>query len=497
MSLGRSHKFGKIFFSLVLSALLSGFMGIAFAANASDRAASGNRGKTLDRLFQLSGIDQAVHQLDDQLFGHQAGDSQLPADQIVMLKNAMQRVSEPDEWLQAIRNRMLKTYEPRSVKALLNWYESPLGKKIVRAELKDMVDGKTQEKKAFIEQLQYVPPREDRLELLERLESSTEVANHAVDFAMMFIKVLIPFNDKFKGKSFRTVKNDIRDELIDPAREHLLRSFLFMYRDLSNEELSQYVNFVTSRPGKWFFRSYLRGSKDTLEKTTARLDRLFEEISRDMESGDGESPLLKELAPPGLRYIFAKKRDPFVPLVDAKKGLLQTAKNDEPQMEFRKFADELNSLPPIPLEVYKTIKTANPKLYSQLEYYGGLFRQESKVASMEEDAYLETVSKYKNLLQKAKDGQFDVILTPAQTSYESIKLVGVIWKNKKITALIETDDKKGHSIREGDLLGPNFGLVESIQQNEISVLEQSRDYQGNILSQKKEIEFIQESPEEG
>jgi Pilus assembly protein, PilP len=497
MRLGLSGKFGKIFFSIVLATFISGFIGVAFAANASKKVVSGGRGKTLERLFHLAGIDQTAQRLDAQLFGHRIGQSDLPSEQVSMLKNVMHRVHEPDEWLKSVRQRILKTYEPHSMKALLNWYGSPLGKKIVRAEMKDLAQGMTKEKENFIEQLKYTPPREDRLELVERLEKTMGVTDHTVDFLMMFVKVLIPFNDKFEGKSLRTVKGGIREDLYDPMRESLLQSFLFKFRHISNAELSRYVNFATSRAGRWFFRAYFLGSRDALEKTSVKLERLLDRMAQEMDSGDGESQLLKELAPPGQRYIFTRKRDPFVPLVDPEEGLIQLADKDESKMEFRKFSDELKNLPPVPLEVYRTIKTADPKLYSQLEYYGGLFKQETKIASMEEDVYFDTVNKYKNLLQKANDARPGLILTPVQTSYESLKLVGVIWKNKKITALIETGDKKGHSINEGDLLGPNFGLVESIQQNEISILEQSRDYQGNILSQKKEIEFIQESPEEG
>jgi Tfp pilus assembly protein PilP len=497
MRSGLRREFAKIIFSVLLATLVSGVMGTAMAFAAPEKVASGDRRKALAKLFHLSGIEQTAQKLDAQLFGHRIGQSDLPTEQIAMLKNVMNRVHEPDEWLQSVRSRMLKTYEPRSMKALLNWYGSPLGKKIVRAEMKDLVEGMTQEKEEFIEQLKYVPPREGRLEKAEQLEKVVGMTDHTVGLLMMFVKALIPFNEQFQGKSIRTVKNNIRQDLYDPMRESILQSFLFKFRHLSDAEFARYVNFVTSRPGRWFFRSYYRGSRDALEKTSAKLERLLDRVSQEMDSEGGESQLLKELVPPGQRYIFARRRDPFVPLVDPLKGLILAAQNDESNMEFRSFADELKKLPPIPLEVYRSIRTANPKLYSQLEYYGGLFKQETKIASMNEDAYFETVNKYKDLLQKAGEGRSDAILTPVQADYESLKLVGVIWKNKKITALIETGDNKGHTINEGDLLGPNFGLVESIQKNEITILERSRDYQGNILSQKREIEFIQESPEEG
>ena len=116
---------------------------------------------------------------------------------------------------------------------------------------------------------------------------------------------------------------------------------------------------------------------------------------------------------------------------------------------------------------------------------------------MGEEDYVDTVNKYKTLIQKANETKPSMILTPIQTDYESLKLVGVIWKNKETIALIETGDNKGHSVKEGDLMGPNFGVVETINNDKMLILEQTRDYMGNILSNKKQLEFINEAPDEG
>ena len=499
MILGFNRDSAKIVFPLVLAAFLCGVMGntFAWAAPKKGKAVHKERVENLNRFFQLAGVDQTAYKIDAQLFDHRFNQSELPVEQITMLKNILQRVYQPEEWLEAIRHRMLRDYSPQYMNALQKWYRSPLGKKIVQAELDDLTQGMTQKKAGFIDDLQIYPPRENRLQMVEKLEQTVGMTDYTMDTLMMLFRTLYPFNDQFKGKSPRTVSREIRDDLYDPLREQILQSFLYKFRHLSDPEFSQYIKFATSNAGKWFFRSYLRGSRDSLEKTTVKLERLLTRVAQEMDSGRGESNLLKEIAPPGQRYVFARMRDPFIPLVDPNLGIVQAVEKDETQMEFRQFSDELKSLPPIPLEVYKNLKRANPKLYSQLEYYGGLFKQEAKVAAMDEGDFLETVNKYKDLLQKANDAKPDMILTPLQTAYESLRLVGVIWKNKVITALIETGDNKGHSVNEGDMLGPNFGVVEAIHQNEISILEQSRDYLGNILSKKKEIDFIQESPEEG
>lgn len=499
MILGKNRNSARTVFYLALALFLAGVLvnSFAIAAPQNGKAAGKDRTEDIDRLFRLAGVERTADQIDSQLFSYRLGQSELPVEQLDILKNILRRVYDRDEWLGSIRRRMLRGYRSQYMSALLKWYGSPLGKKIVQAETDDLTNGLTREKEDFIANLKLYPPVENRLEMAERLERTVGMTDYTMNAVITLSGTLFPFNDRFKGRSASAIGESIRDDLYDPLREQILQSFLFKFSHLSDAEFSRYINFASSNAGKWFFSSYFRGSRDSLEKMTVKLERFLARIAQEMNTGRGKSDLLKEIVPPGQRYVFARTRDPFVPLVDSAGEIVRTSEKDEAQVEFRQFSDELKSLPLIPLEVYKNIRRADPKLYSQLEYYGGLFKQEVKVAAMAEEDFLETINQYKDLLQKANDAKPDIILTPVQTAYESLRLVGVIWKNEVVTALIETGDKKGYPVNEGDILGPNFGVVEAIHQNEISILEQSRDYLGNILSKKKDIEFIQESPGEG
>jgi len=499
MKLGSTRKSPKFVTILAIAFYMVTLMGGVSVSTAIEmgKAGSKNRKEMLDKFLQLTGIEKTAYEMDSRLFGSRLGQSQFPPGQMVMLKNMMNRVYEPEEWLQSIRRRMLVNYQPQYLRALFKWYQSPLGKKIVQAEMKDLSEGMTDEKKGFLNQLKYYPPKENRLAMAERLETTVGMTDYTMDTFMMFAEVLFPFNDRWKGQPVRKVGRNIRDDLFDSAREYFLQSFLYKFRYLSDKELSKYVAFATSTSGKWFYRAYFRGSRDALEHTSVEIQRLMDLIQGEMAAKNGKSDLLKEIAPPGQRYALVRKRDPFIPLVDPREGLIQQDEHDELEVEFRKFADELKNLPQIPMEVYRNIKNTDPRLYADLEHYGGLFSQETKIASMAERNYFDTVNKYKTLIQKANDTKPSLILTPIQTDYEGLKLVGVIWKNNETIALIETGDRKGHSVKEGDLLGPNFGVVETINKDQMLILEQSRDYLGNVLSKKKQLKFINEAPEEG
>jgi hypothetical protein len=498
MTLGSNHSSPKIVTTLAQVFFIIALLAITSIATAVENGKPGpkNRKAMLNNFFKSSGVEQIAYRMDHHVFDGPLAQSQFPSGQITMIKNMMGRVYEPEEWLRSIRNRMLVDYQPRRMKQLVKWYQSSLGKKVVQVETMGMDGGMEDEKKQYLSQLEYYPPKESRLEIAERLETTLGMTDYTLDTFLVLTKVLFPYNNQWGGTSARKVSQNIKENNFESAREYFLKSFLFKFRNFSDKELAQYATFATSPAGKWFYRSYFRGSRDYLEKTSVELKHLLDLIQQEMSSG-GESTLLKEIAPPGQRFLFVRMRDPFVPLVDPQLGLIQPVDEDESELEFRKFSDELKSLPQIPMEVFRNIKSTDPRLYADLEHFGGLFSQETKIASMGEDDYLNTVKKYKTLINKANDSKPGMIITPIQTEYESIKLVGVIWKNNETIALVETDGNKGHSVKEGDLLGPNFGVVEKINNNQLLILEQSRDYLGNILSNKKQLEIINEAPEEG
>ncbi len=63
-------------------------------------------------------------------------------------------------------------------------------------------------------------------------------------------------------------------------------------------------------------------------------------------------------------------------------------------------------------------------------------------------------------------------------------------------ALIETPDTKGHSVRVGTFVGPEYGVVQSIDEERIVVLEKFRKYDGQVISVTQYIEFPKSDTEE-
>ncbi len=67
-----------------------------------------------------------------------------------------------------------------------------------------------------------------------------------------------------------------------------------------------------------------------------------------------------------------------------------------------------------------------------------------------------------------------------------LNLIGVLWGNYGYTAMVQTPDGKGYSIRRGTRIGPNNGVVSSITERGIIVQERFTDVYGN----KQEREYV-------
>ena len=158
----------------------------------------------------------------------------------------------------------------------------------------------------------------------------------------------------------------------------------------------------------------------------------------------------------------------------------------------KRFGSELSVLKPIPFELYRKIQEGDPLLHANLEHYSKLFKDKSQLEAMGKKSYISLVKFYKQLIDRANNQSIETQRSPLQVELASMRFVGVLWSETEPVALIETDDARGHTVRPGYIVGPNFGVVESIKPEKITIMERSRDYLGNIKSNTQEMELYQQ-----
>lgn len=474
---------------IFLCALASfSFSGQAFAKMGAMPAGAKLQNKTLEKLFWISGLNNRYLDVESAFGQHNNIDPQaLQASQAGFAKNLMRHAAGPNHIRASLKKVFRNRFNQEHAKASLKWFNSRTGRKILKAESEAASPENEKEREKFEKSIMSAPPSESRLLVVERIESAGTLSSNIKSLYLAYVEAMFPFNNLLQGKRLVKVARMLKDEIVEPIREQVLRQKLFAYKNLDVKDLKSYAHFLESPAGRWLVLSELKGFNQGIKKALVSVHKVQRELLIEIDEGGPEFPLLRELAPPGQRYLLVQLRDPFKPLF-TEDGPMEGPK-PPPLSTARQFGNELESIPPIALYVMKKIETKRPDLFRKMKHYERLFNNKEDLEAMSDDEYADAVESYRTILENA--GETKVSKNSVQQEYENLKLTGIISKNSKTLALIETSDNKGHAVEKGDIIGPKFGFVDEIQSERIIVIEKSRDYLGNILTRQRTIEFSQ------
>ena len=149
--------------------------------------------------------------------------------------------------------------------AALEWLRSPFARRMERAESL-AGDASLQ---TYLKQLESAPPSAERVELLLRLDRASGTSEAAVEMqaAMMtaFLQGMSPSGPETEHAIEHAVEG-ARPKLARKTRNRIQLSLHFMYRDISDTELAQYVTYLESENGEWLSRLLLKSLFAAMEE---------------------------------------------------------------------------------------------------------------------------------------------------------------------------------------------------------------------------------------
>jgi type IV pilus assembly protein PilP len=91
------------------------------------------------------------------------------------------------------------------------------------------------------------------------------------------------------------------------------------------------------------------------------------------------------------------------------------------------------------------------------------------------------------VLSQLAPGQIDPTLPPLQrVNLTDMNLIAIIWGAYGYTAMVQTPDGNGYTVRKGTRVGPNSGVVSAITEKGIIVQERFTD----VYGRKQEREYV-------
>ncbi len=419
-----------------------------------------------------------------------------PDGKLNLIRELYQGAFDSQEYFDAVERRFQKDMNSRHAHKVLEFFATPLGQKSVQMEIQFLNDylwflsrGKDflghYRDKTGPENL----PTGQRLFLTGRMLRARDLVNHGTKINNSILAVASPLKPYYNQGPSDDKAKVLKEDLPEYMKTLHIMFISRIYRELPDDRFSDLVKFFESPAGRWYQRVRNRGQFDAQDRMNQQARLRVASVMKAFEAGKGEKEILWKMFPPGVRQLFVRKRDPFRPLIyrgmdkDLEKPVIEVP------IPVDRFAGNEKKFETIPVEAYHQLREIEPQLHQDLEFYGKLFQERTELEALSDEEFEEEVVRYQALIEQAKEIMSNAVVTPLQVGYGDLKLVGLMTSGSETVGLIQASGAKGYTVKPGMLFGPNFGVVETINEERIEVVEKTRDFEGNILSKMQFIAF--------
>jgi hypothetical protein len=217
----------------------------------------------VQELYVKSGLKKQLEQLPFiiQAAFEQAGQEddsvrKLPNNIISTIKASVQEAFAPAILKEALLPELREKLTAQDIKKVLNWLDSPLGKKCTQLEEAASTPEALAEMEKYADRMQNSPPTAQRLNILRKLDSAIKATKSNVEMAIntqvavaLAILTTFPLEQQGSPEDILREVGKNRPNLEAAVREQVLISLLYTYKSLTDNEIQQYIEFATSPIG--------------------------------------------------------------------------------------------------------------------------------------------------------------------------------------------------------------------------------------------------------
>ncbi|PJE78455.1 hypothetical protein CI610_02600 [invertebrate metagenome] len=226
------------------------------------RLESKDKSVLLDELYRNAQMENQLSWLRDGLMLEKNAYA-LPAEVVNTVNRIVSVRYSSDYYQQSMLSSLGADLSIGDLLELTNWYDSPLGQKIIRLEM--MANDPTNKSRvqAYIdEHLSVKLPRSERVLLVEQLIEALDAVNSSAELsagisvrAQKLLQVVMPEPDH-KQEMTDKIQIGLEEPLIrEQLQKQIRQLFLYTYRSLSDDELKSYLDFARSSTMQHFQRS--------------------------------------------------------------------------------------------------------------------------------------------------------------------------------------------------------------------------------------------------
>lgn len=230
----------------------------------------------VEELFVKSGMQQQLTQLPSiiqAMFNQSAREDEqarkLPKSLLSAMSAAVTEAFAPKKLRETMLSELNAKLTAQDVKEVLQWLDSPTGKKCTRLEEAASTSEAQADMQQYAAKLQASPPTSERLKALREFDSAVKATEGAVDTAIntqvalaLAIIATFPAERQMPLDAVSREMEKNRPALEANVRSQVLISHLYTYRSLTEAEIRVYAAFAKSPAGL----KYHSASRDAFKK---------------------------------------------------------------------------------------------------------------------------------------------------------------------------------------------------------------------------------------
>lgn len=202
-----------------------------------------DKGKHIDQLMKITGMSDSVQHLTDQVV--QGLDSTAEG-------SMSDGIFTPSEFVESITLALKEHYEPGKYSKLIKVFSSAIAQRMLNLEKQDSAPTEMQ---SFFEGLQKAPLTGKRMKLIRKLDTLVGASQLGNSMSLPMLEAIslsyavdCPVE---KAKIYEQLAaNKGRFEKV--TQGSTLSTFAFVYRDISNKDLSDYIDIYKDEDVRWF-----------------------------------------------------------------------------------------------------------------------------------------------------------------------------------------------------------------------------------------------------
>ena len=231
------------------------------------------------QLMQLSGMSAQIDEVPLMLgmtLQQQQAQLQMPDWQLQALSDALEAGFQPEPMKNDVRGHLEDRLSAGDADAAIAWLESPLGQRVTELEGRAAEPAVQQEIMQRLQSGDAADVSDDRQGLLERFDEATRASDMSVEMVIGIQHGLVSAILQAAGAPAEQL--DMALGQLEAARPQIATAvaaqnqatFGVIYRDLSDAEMADYVEFAESGAGRAYHEAMFTGFADAMESAATR-----------------------------------------------------------------------------------------------------------------------------------------------------------------------------------------------------------------------------------